>query len=87
MSLTNLSFVEGSTVFENTKMINALPDRLTHRYYIVETGNESYCFVKAKTRIKASEQRQRWNVTDPQPFSSDAAQGPDKGSVLLRGLD
>ncbi|MBE2896111.1 ATP-binding protein, partial [Pasteurellaceae bacterium HPA106] len=41
---TNLEFSEWRTLFTETKMTNALLDRLIYHCHILEMGNESYRF-------------------------------------------
>ncbi len=59
---TNLSFSEWAQVLGDAKMTTALPDRLTHRYYILETGNDSYRF-KASSEAVAKTTKEATTLT------------------------
>ncbi len=43
---TNLPFSEWITVFPNPRLCKALLDRITDRAHIIETGKESYRFLR-----------------------------------------
>lgn len=43
----NLDFAKWSAVFGDAKMVTVLFDRLTHRWHIVEMGNDSYPVTQA----------------------------------------
>jgi len=53
---TNLPFSEWTTVFPNARLCKALLDRLTDKAHIVETGSDSYRFLRtlAKKRGKGA---------------------------------
>ena len=53
---TNLPFSEWTTVFPNARLCKALLDRLTDQAHIIETGTESYRFLRtmAKKRGKGA---------------------------------
>ena len=72
---TNLTFAERATVFGDAKLTTALPDRLTLRCYIVETGNASYRFRHSSATAKAK-------IT-----SRERARKRDDGSVDSDGSD
>jgi len=57
---TNLSFSEWATVSGDAKMTTALPDRLTHRRHILETGNDSFRF-KASSAVAAQKRGEKAN--------------------------
>src|SRR2546423_15543236 len=47
---TNLPFSEWTTVFPNARLCKALLDRLTDQAHIIETGNDSYRFLRTMTK-------------------------------------
>lgn len=47
---TNLPFTEWTQVFQDTRLLGALLDRLTHRCHILEFSGESYRFRQSHTR-------------------------------------
>ncbi len=49
---TNLPFSEWTTVFPNPRLCKALPDRITDRAHIIETGTESFRFRRTMERRK-----------------------------------
>ena len=53
---TNLPFSEWTTVFPNARLCKALLDRLTDQAHIIETGSDSYRFLRtmAKKRGKGA---------------------------------
>ena len=55
-SALNLPFSEWTTVFPNARLCKALLDRLTDQAHIVETGSDSYRFLRtlAKKRGKGA---------------------------------
>ena len=49
---TNLPFSEWTTVFPNPRLCKALLDRITDRAHIIDTGKESYRFLRTMERSK-----------------------------------
>jgi DNA replication protein DnaC len=47
---TNLPFTEWTQVFQDTRLLGALLDRLTHRCHILEFSGESYRFRQSHAR-------------------------------------
>ena len=47
---TNLPFTEWSQVFQDTRLLGALLDRLTHKCHILEFNGESYRFRQSQAR-------------------------------------
>jgi len=52
---TNLPFSEWTQVFPNARLCKAVLDRVTDRANIIETGTESYRFLRTKKRRKAGD--------------------------------
>ena len=49
---TNLPFSEWTTVFPNPRLCKALLDRITDRAHIIDTGKESFRFLRSMERSK-----------------------------------
>lgn len=47
---SNLAFADWTQVFQDTRLIGALLDRLTHQCHILEFAGESYRFRQSLTR-------------------------------------
>jgi len=50
---TNLPFSEWTQVFPNVRLCKAILDRVTDRAHIIDTGKESYRFLRTKQKRKA----------------------------------
>ena len=54
---TNLPFSEWTTKFPNARLCKAMLDRLTDQAHIIETGKDSYRFLRTLDRSKAKERK------------------------------
>lgn len=54
---TNLPFTEWSTMFPNARLCKAMVDRLTDQAHIVDTGTESYRFLRTMKAKKKGQTR------------------------------
>ena len=49
---TNLPFSEWTTMFPNARLCKAMLDRLTDQAHIIDTGKESYRFLRTLAKKK-----------------------------------
>jgi DNA replication protein DnaC len=56
---TNLPFSEWTKVFTNARLCKALLDRLTDRAHIIETGKDSFRFLRTLQRHKGGAEASR----------------------------